>query len=106
MKRVPVMKLSDLPPGQCAAIEADGIGIALCNVDGTVYALDNTCPHAGGPLGEGRLDGPFVECPWHGWRYDVRSGTRPENPEIRVPCYPADVAGGLIHVVIPVEEAR
>src|SRR5690242_5063075 len=101
MKRVPVMKVSDLPPGQCTAIEAGGIGVALCNVNGTIYALDNTCPHAGGPLGEGSLDGELIECPWHGWRYNVRTGERPENHDIAVSCFPVHLKDDVIHVMLP-----
>jgi len=80
-KRVTVAKLADLPPGQCLSVEAKDIGIALCNVGGTIYALDNICAHAGGPLGEGFLDGDCVECPWHGWRYNQngRAAGKPSN---------------------------
>jgi nitrite reductase (NADH) small subunit/3-phenylpropionate/trans-cinnamate dioxygenase ferredoxin subunit len=101
MKTVRVAQLTDLEPGTCLSVEAEGIGIALFNVAGAVYALDNTCPHAGGPLGEGTVTGMLVTCPWHGWRYDVRTGTRPENPDIRVACYPVRIEGNEIHVSIP-----
>ena len=103
MKKVTVAKLIDLKPGTCVSLEANGIGVALFNVDGMVYALDNTCPHAGGPLGEGELNGEIVECPWHGWRYNVRTGERSENPEFKVACYPVEVEGDLIHVSVPEE---
>ena len=101
MKPVPVAKLTDLPPGSCLSVDVNGIGVALCNVEGTIYALDNTCPHAGGPLGEGSLNGDMVQCPWHGWRYDVRTGERPENPDIKVACYSVRVQENLILVSIP-----
>lgn len=54
---------------------------ALANVDGTFHAVDNNCPHNGGPLGKGRLEGREIECPWHGWRWDVVTGrsTWPES---------------------------
>jgi nitrite reductase (NADH) small subunit len=52
----------------------DGREIALFNVDGKIYALDNSCPHMGGPLGEGELKGCIVTCPWHGWQFDVKTG--------------------------------
>ncbi len=100
-KRVTVAKLTDVPPGQCLAVEAEGVGVALFNVGGTIYALDNTCPHAGGPLGEGTLDNDIVECPWHGWRYNVKTGERPENSQIKVDCYPVHLEGDRITVVIP-----
>ena len=57
MKLIPVAKVTDLEPGSCLSVEAEGIGVALFNVNGAIYALDNTCPHAGGPLGEGTLSG-------------------------------------------------
>lgn len=47
---------------------------ALANVDGAFHALDNNCPHNGGPLGRGRLVDGAIECPWHQWRWDVASG--------------------------------
>ncbi len=100
-KRITVAKLADLPPGECLPAKAGKITVALFNLGGTVFALDNTCPHAGGPLGEGFLDGDCVECPWHGWRYNVRTGERPENPEIKVDCFPVHIEGDQIQVEIP-----
>lgn len=101
VKLVTVAKLTDLLPGQCLAVEVDGLGVALFNVEGTIYATDNTCPHAGGPLGEGLLTGHIVKCPWHGWRYDVRTGARPENPEFKVACFPVEIEEGLIKIRVP-----
>ncbi|WP_447972525.1 Rieske (2Fe-2S) protein [Nitrospira sp. Kam-Ns4a] len=100
-KLITVAKLSDLEPGACLSVEAEGTTVALFNVGGTIYALDNTCPHAGGPLGEGTLNGGVVECPWHGWRYHVQTGERVENPEIKVACYQVTVEGEQIKVSLP-----
>ena len=100
-KRIAIAKVSDVPPGSCISVEADGVGVALCNLNGSFYALNNTCPHAGGPLGEGTLLGEILECPWHGWRYNVRTGERPENPDFKVTCYAVEVEGERIHVLIP-----
>ena len=99
-----VAKLEDLEPGTCLPVEVDNApGIALFNVDGDILALDNTCPHAGGPLGEGSLEGEVVECPWHGWEFNVRTGQCLENPapEWTVPCFPARVENGIIQVAFP-----
>jgi nitrite reductase (NADH) small subunit/3-phenylpropionate/trans-cinnamate dioxygenase ferredoxin subunit len=104
VKIIPVARLADVPPGTCRSVEVDGIGVAICNVGGTVYIIDNTCPHAGGPLGEGSLDGELIECPWHGWRYNVRTGERPENREITVSCFPVRVEHDIIHLVLQNEE--
>ena len=53
--------------------------MALFHVDGAYYAINYICPHMGGPIGEGRLKGHVVTCPWHGWTYDVRTG-KPDHP--------------------------
>lgn len=67
---------------------------ALANVDGSLFALDNNCPHNGGPLGKGRLMGAEVECPWHQWRWDVRSGRCTSAATAwRVPRVPVVVQG-------------
>ncbi len=62
---VKVATLSDLPPGTAKAVEVGGNSFALYNVGGTVYATTNTCPHRGGPLGEGELNESVITCPWH-----------------------------------------
>ena len=96
-----VATVEEIPLGTGRIVEVQGVWIALFNVDGTFYAIDNTCPHAGGPLGEGQLDGCVVECPWHGWRFNVQTGTRPENPEITVACCSVRIEGNLLQIAIP-----
>ena len=93
MALVKIAKVSDLKPGEGTVIEADGQKIALFNVDGAFHALDNTCVHKGGPLGDGDLDGPIVTCPWHGWTYDVTSGECTTNPQAKVSCFSVKVEG-------------
>ena len=100
-KRIAVASTADLPPDACLSVEAEGMGIALCNLNGTIYALDNTCPHAGGPLGEGHLEGDCIVCPWHGWRYQVHTGARPENPDFKVDRFPVTIDGDSIVVELP-----
>ena len=73
---VKVASLSEVVPGSAKAVEVGDKTIALFNVDGTVFALDNTCLHQGGPLGEGMLEGDVVTCPWHMWEYNVRTGEK------------------------------
>jgi nitrite reductase (NADH) small subunit/3-phenylpropionate/trans-cinnamate dioxygenase ferredoxin subunit len=98
---VTVAQVGQIPPGTCRTVEVEGVFLALCNVNGNFLAVDNTCPHAGGPLGEGSMDGEVVTCPWHGWRFNVRTGERPENPEIRVPCVEVRVQGSDVQVRVP-----
>ena len=77
----------ELAPGSCKTLELSGSRIALFNVAGRFYAMDDTCAHLGGPLGEGTLDGAIVTCPWHGWQYDVTTGARQTNPRAQLTCY-------------------
>jgi len=97
---VQVAKLSDLEAGSCKAVLAAGKMIALFNVEGTVYALDNVCLHRGGPLGEGFMEGKIVTCPWHMWEYDVCTGERVGNPALKVCTYPVHIEGDEIKVAI------
>ena len=83
MTAVAVARESELAPGQMKIIDAGGERIALCNVGGTFYAVQDVCTHDDGPLGEGALDGFAIECPRHGARFDVRTG--------EVLCLPAPV---------------
>lgn len=97
---VKVCNLSDLAPGQCRTVDAGGKAVALFNVDGTICALDNTCLHRGGPLGEGILEGEVVTCPWHMWDYNVRTGEKVGESSIKVATYPVQVDGNDIKVAV------
>jgi 3-phenylpropionate/trans-cinnamate dioxygenase ferredoxin component len=101
MARARVGSTSDVPVGQGRVVDVGGKAIALFNVGGTYYATDNECPHRGGPLGEGDLNGPVVICPWHGWRWDVTNGANSNNPAITVACFPVIVDRGEIFVELP-----
>jgi nitrite reductase/ring-hydroxylating ferredoxin subunit len=67
-------RVEDIVPGTARIVQVNGKAIALFNVEGRFYAISNTCPHEGGPLGEGRLKGCVVTCPWHDLAFDVRTG--------------------------------
>jgi 3-phenylpropionate/trans-cinnamate dioxygenase ferredoxin subunit len=69
-----VGKTADVPPERVALFPIGDHEIALCNVDGQFYAIDNLCTHDEGPLDQGELEGNEIECPRHGARFDVRSG--------------------------------
>src|ERR1700687_911965 len=100
-KTVKVAQTSDLAPGTSKVVQADGHSIALFNVEGTFYAIDNTCTHRGGPLGEGELQGDTVECPWHGARFNVKTGavTAPPAPA-GVRNFPVQVEGSDVLVEV------
>jgi nitrite reductase/ring-hydroxylating ferredoxin subunit len=79
---VPVARLDELPPGRMLRVDVDGREVALVNCQGSVYALDNDCPHNGGPLAQGSFDPDRgrVLCPWHAWSWDVRTGRAIDPP--------------------------
>ena len=82
-----VAKINDIPAGTGKTVQVNGKQIAVFNCDGIFYAIDNTCKHRGGPLGEGTLSGTTVTCPWHGWEYDVTTGTCQMDETIKVQKY-------------------
>jgi 3-phenylpropionate/trans-cinnamate dioxygenase ferredoxin component len=78
---VKVANVGDVPPGGKKLLDLDGRAIALFNVEGQFYAIDDVCTHDGGPLAEGELEGAEIRCPRHGARFDVRTG--------KALCFPA-----------------
>ncbi len=80
---------------------AGGRVVALFNVAGELFALDAICPHAGGPLGEGPLEGNIVTCPWHGWQFDVRTGQHLLNSKLQQSVFPVRIDGDDVYVEIP-----
>lgn len=76
-----VARVSEVPAGGGKKVEVDGQVIALFNASGTFCAVQDRCPHRGGPLSEGVLQGTQVTCPWHAWAFDVCTGNRVGFPE-------------------------
>jgi len=99
MTFVRVAATGDVPPGEVRTFSVDSRSIALANVDGELFAIDNVCTHDGGPLGEGLLVGDQVECPRHGARFDVHSGAVRALPAVLpVRTYPVRLAGDEVQV--------
>ena len=96
-----VAEANNLAPGQGMAVEVAGNKIALFNVDGTCYAIGDTCTHVGGPLSEGSLEGSTVTCPWHGANFDVCTGKNLTPPaRAEVTSYNVRVEGDDVEVEI------
>ena len=94
-----VAAVSDVPEGEVLVVECGGRSLALSNVDGELFAIDNVCTHDGGPLGEGRLRNGRVICPRHGAAFDARSGRALTLPAVRgVAAYPVSVEGDAAYV--------
>jgi nitrite reductase (NADH) small subunit/3-phenylpropionate/trans-cinnamate dioxygenase ferredoxin subunit len=90
--------VEEVPPGTGRVVDVAGAPVALFNVGGRFHAIANTCPHQGGPLGEGFLDGCIVTCPWHFWQFDVTKGQASEFPEMTIDRYVVKVEAGEVHV--------
>ncbi len=97
-----VGETSDVPPGTAIAVEINGQRLALFNIDGKFYAIDDTCPHSGGPLSEGDVDETAVTCPWHGASFSLADGSVLSPPaEEDVTSYRVQVDGTEIMIEIP-----
>jgi nitrite reductase (NADH) small subunit len=97
--------LAEAPPnGELAEAEAEGVGICLANLDGELAAVDNRCPHRGGPLGQGWLEGDSVVCPWHSWTFDLRTGVAEFPVRHRQTVFPLRVEGD--EVLVDLEQAK
>lgn len=97
---IEVGNLEQLPAGRGTTVSIEGKDIALFNVGGTVYAMDDACLHQGVSLGISKLEGNIVTCRGHGWKYDVTSGSTYPVPGVGVAAYPVKVADGKIMVAL------
>jgi nitrite reductase/ring-hydroxylating ferredoxin subunit len=96
---VKVASAEEIPPGSAKLVEVEGKRIAVFNADGRFYAIDDTCPHRGGPLSEGELEGEVVTCPWHHSTFNVTTGAVLSQPAQRgVTHYPLRESGGDLSV--------
>ena len=90
---VKVASKSEIAPRSTKKVDVGGAEVAVFNVNGTFYAIDETCSHRGGPLSEGSLEEKVITCPWHGWQYDVTNGTCFTNPSASQKSYEVKVEG-------------
>lgn len=97
---VHAIAVADLPPGQATELTLLGQPVALFNVGGSFHALVNRCPHRGGPLGQGFLDGAEVSCPWHNWTFNVTTGENVVSAEMKVERHEVKVEDGHVYVEV------
>lgn len=93
-----------LPDGRVMTVTAGVKTICLAYFEGNYYALDNHCPHQGGPLGEGQIENGFVVCPWHGYEYTPQDGTPPGGYDDAVETYPLEVRDDGIYIAVEPEK--
>lgn len=94
-----VCSVDDVEEGSPVVADVDGVEIAVILADGEYYALQNVCPHQGGPVGEGKVDGGSIYCPWHGWQFDIASGEH-VHKKGEVPTFPVSVDGDDVLVEV------
>jgi nitrite reductase (NADH) small subunit len=86
---------SELPPAsEAKEFPCGEKTICVANVNGTFSALDNVCPHRGGSLGQGMIEGGKVVCPWHAWAWDPKTGEAVQDPKVKVAVYPVKIENG------------
>ena len=116
--RIRVCAVEELPVGEYTLVGVDGQQVGVLNADGTYYAIQNECPHQGGPVCKGsvrpELVGEFVEpgervreyhgerqviaCPWHGWEYDLETGVHMGVDDIELRTYDVVERDGVLYV--------
>lgn len=97
---IEIASLDQIPPGSGSRFTAAGKDIAVFNVDGTICAIGDTCPHAGGSLGMGKLDGTIVTCPVHGMKFDVATGCFAGTSDFGVASYPVNIVDGKVMAAV------
>ena len=98
MALVRAAKTSEIPTGTICEFQVNGIPVAIANVSGKFHAINGTCLHQAGPLGEGQLEGQIVTCPWHGWQFDVTTGQVFPHGGMNVDCYPVEIHDDEVYV--------
>jgi nitrite reductase (NADH) small subunit len=100
MSFFPIGSAGLFPTDAVREVRVAGEPFAVCNVNGTLHAVSGTCPHAGGPLGQGALQGNMLVCPWHAWEFDCRTGEHDYNSAIAVRTIPLHVLDGEVSLDI------
>ncbi len=94
-----VATVQEISAGQAKKVRIGNKDVALFNINGIFFAIDDTCPHRGGPLSEGELDGQEVTCPWHGARFNLTTGAHLCPPANRgVSAYKVEVVGNDVQI--------
>ena len=101
---VDVAAAADVPMGRGLAVTTEGRAIAIFRLDDGLVAYQGACLHRGGPLAEGICRDGVVTCPAHWWRYDLRSGSRVDAPDLRLARYPVEARDGRVLVTVPIAE--
>jgi NAD(P)H-dependent nitrite reductase small subunit len=97
---VSVGRLADFQDNKAQRVLLQGVALAVFRVGEEVFALHDECPHRGGPLSQGWIEGGHVFCPMHGWKFDVRTGACETNEDRPARCFAVRVVQGEVQVRI------
>jgi nitrite reductase (NADH) small subunit len=103
---ITVAKTADIPEGQGRAYPVKDWMVAVFQVDGQFFAINDFCPHMGASLAGGYVQQGTVSCPWHAWRFKVTDGTWCDNPRIKTDSFPVRVVGDEVQVAVPERKTR
>ncbi|HXT03873.1 MAG TPA: non-heme iron oxygenase ferredoxin subunit [Casimicrobiaceae bacterium] len=96
---IDVVAENELAPGTWRTIDVDGTDVAVFNLDGAYYAIEDVCTHDGGVLTGGEVDGDVIVCPRHGARFSIRTGEVLAPPAYEdVPTFPVRIEAGIVQV--------
>lgn len=96
---IDVARVDDLPAGERRVVDVDGVMIAVFNLEGNYYAIEDVCTHDGGELASGELEGDEIVCPRHGARFCIRTGEVKAPPAVQaVDVFPVQVVNGVVQV--------
>jgi len=90
-------EVDDVSEGTPAVVDVNGTKVAVFQSEGEYFAIQNTCPHQGGPLGAGKVEDDCVYCPWHGWQFDLETGDHVQGDET-AETYETRVEDGSIYL--------
>ena len=100
MAEIRVAGTEAVPEGKGIVVNVQGKRLAIFRYQGELFALDETCPHRGGPLHEGPIQEGVVACPWHLWQFNLKTGLSPVNPLSKVQVYKTRVEGNDVFVEV------
>lgn len=100
-QRIVVGRAADIPVGGNKMVEVGKKDVAVFNVNGEFFAIDDLCPHMGASLSGGHVEDGCVICPWHYWRFRLSDGAWADSPRVRTGSYPVHVVDGVVHIEVP-----
>ncbi len=100
-QRIVVGKTADIPVGGNVLVTIGKKDVAVFNVAGELFAIDDMCPHMGASLSGGHVEDGCVTCPWHYWRFRLTDGAWADSPRVKIGSYPVHVVGDEVQLEMP-----